>query len=209
MSRGAREREEPNPPDDAVNARVREFLSAHPAHCELREDWPLDPVAPLLARLCLASSLPPLECTSSILAIVTRSDGVVLFINPAEASGTIAHVLFGGRSEPGESPEETLRREVAEETGWQIEPTKIVGFRHFRHLGPPHAEMADRPYPEFVQPVYAATARAFDAALLLPGEHPCEFVDAHWAISVTDPDQRPLLRAALEATRLRQDTQNG
>jgi 8-oxo-dGTP pyrophosphatase MutT (NUDIX family) len=191
-----------------VNARVRAFLNAHPAHCEVRDDWPLDPVAPLLARLCLASSLPPPEFTSSILGIVTRSDGVVLFINPEKASGTIAHVLFGGRAEPGESPEETLRREVAEETGWQTEPTKIVGFRHFRHLGPPHPQLADRPYPEFVQPVYAAIARAFDAKSLLPGEHPCEFVDARWAITVTDPDQRPLLRAALEATGLRQHVED-
>lgn len=186
-----------------MNPELRRFLDAHPAHAEFREEWPLEPIPPLVARLCLASSLPPPECMSSILGIVTHSNRSVLFINPANATGTIAHLLFGGRPEPGETPEETLRREVAEETGWQIEPRKIIGFRHFRHLGPPHPQMADRPYPDFVQPVYAAIAREFDVNSLLPGEHPSELVDVDWALEVTDPAHRPLLEATLEATGLR------
>ena len=181
---------------------VRRFLDAHPAHCEVREDWPLEPAVPLLARLCLASSLPPLECRSSVLAIVMRSDRTVLFIDRTHHSGTIAHVLIGGRPAAGETPEEALRREVAEETGWDVDPITVVGFRHFRHLGPPHPAMADRPYPDFVQPVYAATASRFEPTALLPDEPPCEFVDAGWALGVTDPAQRPLLRAALDAAGL-------
>jgi 8-oxo-dGTP pyrophosphatase MutT (NUDIX family) len=123
-----------------------------------------------------------------------------LFIDPPNASGTIAHVLFGGRLEPSETPPETLRREVAEETGWNVLVGEIVGFRHFEHLGPPHPQMADRPYPDFIQPIYAAEAQNFDAALLLPDEHPAEFVDAEWALSATHPAQRPLLAAALKAS---------
>ena len=157
----------------------------------------------LSVRLCLASSLPPLQCTSSILAIVTHPDGTVVCINPARPTGTIAHVVVGGRAKPGETPGATLRREVREETGWHVEPRKVIGFRHFRQLGPPHPQMADRPYPEFVQPIYAATAQDYDATALLPGEEPCAFVDVGWALLVTDPAHRPLLQAAVEATGLR------
>ena len=42
----------------------------------------------------------------------------------------------GGRLEAGESPEDALRREVAEETGWTISRLRRIGFRHFRHLTP-------------------------------------------------------------------------
>jgi ADP-ribose pyrophosphatase YjhB (NUDIX family) len=187
---------------------MRAFLDAHPHHCEVRDDWPLEPVAPLLARLCLASALPPTSCRSSILGIVTQGDGAVLFIDPPNASGTIAHVLFGGRPQSSETPPETLRREVAEETGWNVVVGEIVGFRHFQHLGPPHPQMADRPYPDFVQPIYAAEAQNFDTALLLPDEHPSEFVDAEWALAVTRPAQRPLLEAALNASQVAQGNEN-
>jgi ADP-ribose pyrophosphatase YjhB (NUDIX family) len=156
-------------------------------------------VAPLSVRLCLASSQPPDAWRSSILGIVALADETVLFLQPAEPSGTIAHVLVGGRPEPGESPEETLRREVAEETGWLVEPVGLVGFRHFHHLGPPHPRLVDRPYPDFLQAVYAATAERYDSAALHPHEIPCEPVGARWALAVTEPAQRPLLRAALRA----------
>jgi 8-oxo-dGTP pyrophosphatase MutT (NUDIX family) len=183
-----------------LDANVQDFLDAHPSHCEVRDDWPLQPEAPLLARLCLASSLPPPACRSSILGIVTRPGGKVLFIDPARPSGTIAHVLIGGRPTPGETPEETLRREVGEESGWRVQPTAIVGFRHFHHLGPPHPQLADRPYLDFVEPVYAAIGQEFDPTLLLEGEGPFELVDAEWAIRVTEARQRPLLHAALRAS---------
>jgi hypothetical protein len=61
--------------------------------------------------------------------------------------------------------------------------------------------MADRPYPDFLQPIYAATAEVYDGDLLLPKEAPCRFVDADWALEVTKPAHRPLLAAALRVTR--------
>ena len=183
-----------------MDSAIRDFLAAHPAFAEARDDWPLDPVVPLLARLALTSALPPPQSMSSILGIVTRPDETVLFIEPTKPSGTIAHLLVGGRAEPGETPAETLRREVLEETGWRVRPARIIGFRHFRHLGPPDPRMADRPYPDFIQPVYAATAERFDEAGLRAAERPSGFVDISWALSVTDAQQRPLLEAAIRAT---------
>ena len=178
-------------------ASLETYLALHPAHAEVRDDWPLEPVAPLLSRLCLASSLPPAECTSSVLAIVVREDGAVLFISPHDATGSIAHVLIGGRAEPDETPEQTLRREVAEETGWLVDPKQVIGFRHFRHLGRPHRALSDRPYPDMVQPVYLAVPERFDGGLLHDGEPPTRFVDGAWALDVTKPEQRPLLEQAI------------
>ena len=115
------------------------------------------------------------------------------------------HIWPGGRRERGERPQRTLDREVLEETGWKLSRASLVGFLHFHHLSPKPLGYA-YPYPDFVQPVYAAVARQFDAKSLLPGEHRSEFVDAGWALGVTDPAQRPLLRAALEAAGLQRTT---
>jgi len=126
-----------------------------------------------------------------------------VFVDPENPTGTIAHVLLGGRPQPGETPEETLQREVAGETGWRAEPKAVIGFRHFRHLGPPHPPMTDRPYPDFVDAIYAATATEFDPSSRLPGEEPCEPVEVGWTVEVTERAQRPLLMAALRATAVR------
>jgi ADP-ribose pyrophosphatase YjhB (NUDIX family) len=183
-----------------VDESVSRFLDAHPAHCEYDEIWLLQPDVPLRARLCLATELPPIGVRSSVLGIVTRAGNQVLFIHPEQPSGDIAHLIIGGRPEPGETPEQTLIREIGEESGWRVTALGVIGFRHLRHLGPLTREMADRPYPDFLQPIYAATAEDYDAGLLLPGEKPCRFVDAVWAVEATRPDHRPLLAAALRAT---------
>ena len=83
-----------------------------------------------------------------------------------------------------------------------------IGRPAFQHLGPPHPQMADRPFPDFVQPIYAAEAQNFDAGLLLPDEHPSEFVGAEWALAVIHPAQRPLLEAALKASQVTQGNES-
>ena len=47
--------------------------------------------------------------------------------------------LPAGAIEPGESPEEAICREVLEETGYTVDPTKILGVfggEHFRYMYP-------------------------------------------------------------------------
>jgi len=69
------------------------------------------------------------------------------------------HLLPGGRREPGESYEETCRREVYEETGLSLCEMIALGFLRFSHLAP--ASDAD-----FLQVVFGAKTswRAIEAA---------------------------------------------
>ena len=173
------------------------YLNAFPFHHETIERWPIQ--GDLRVRLSLGSALPPPRVSSSILAIVFNAQRQVLFLNPSRPNGSISHVLIGGRPESGETPEQTAIREVGEETGWRVKLARMIGFRHFFHLEP-RSEKTDRPYPDFVQPIFAARAMAFDASLALPGDLiAAEFLDFEVARRLIDPQQRPLLQAAMDA----------
>jgi hypothetical protein len=41
-------------PFGEMPAELRAFPDAHPVHCEVPDDWPLEPVVPLMARLGFA-----------------------------------------------------------------------------------------------------------------------------------------------------------
>lgn len=179
---------------------VQAYLDAHPPHHEMTEQWPVQ--GALSVRLCLARSLPPAHVSSSILSIVLNADRQVLYLWPSTPTGSIAHLLVGGRPQPGETPEETAIREVGEETGWHILPHQVIGFRHFFHLEPQSAE-SDRPYPDFIQPIFTASVVAFDANLLLTDDQmPAEFMKFSFVEQVMDPAQRVLLYAAADALSL-------
>jgi ADP-ribose pyrophosphatase YjhB (NUDIX family) len=179
---------------------LQKYLDAHPAHHETRERWPVE--GELRVRLCLGSSLPPPHVSSSILAIVINAQHQVLFLYPSTPSGSIAHLLIGGRPEPGETPEQTVVREVREETGWQIEPIRMIGFRHFIHVEQ-RSEKSDRPYPHFIQPIFAARPIAYNANLARPADvMPTQLIDLATAEALTESEQRPLLHAAAAAIEL-------
>lgn len=178
---------------------VHRYLEAYPAHHDTVETWPVQ--GRLRVRLSLADTLPPASVSSSILNIVINRDRQVLFLYPADITGTIAHLLIGGRPESGETPEQTAIREVAEETGWRITPAKLIGFRHFFHLEP-HSPKSDRPYPDFIQPIYAARAESFAPEAIIAGDRiPAEFMSYGSAEKRIEPAQRPLLHAAMAAMR--------
>lgn len=177
---------------------LRAYLDSNPAHHETTEHWPIQ--GKLKVSLSLASTLPPVHVSSSILAIVLDADRQVLFLHPSTPSGSIAHVLIGGRPNVGETHAETVIREVGEETGWRVEPIRMIGFRHFFHLEP-WSPKSDRPYPDFIQSIFAARAVAFDPDLLvLTDRIPAEFIDVATVERMTDMGQRPLLLAAVNVS---------
>ena len=178
---------------------LRAYLEANPAHHRTVERWPVQ--GELEVHLSVASTLPPAHVSSSILAIVLDADLRVLFLHPDTPNGSIAQLLIGGRPEGEERPEETVVREVGEETGWRVDPIKLIGFRHFFHLEPFNPK-SDRPYPSFIQPIFAAHAVTFDPKLILEADRiPAEFLEYSVAERMTEPGQRPLLVAAVDAMR--------
>ena len=100
----------------------------------------------------LGADEPPLRYVTSVRCVVLRGGAVL-----AQRDRSGIHILPGGRREMGETLEQTLHREVVEETGWRIGPETPLGLRHFRHLSPRPTDYP-YPYPEFVQRVYAALA---------------------------------------------------
>lgn len=175
------------------------FLQKYPSHCEFRESWPIE--GEMQVRLGSASELPPHSVSSSILAIVLNEALEVLFLYPEERCGSISQILIGGRPEAGETVFETITREVQEETGWTVLPVEVIGYRHF-HQTAPRSEKSDRPYPDFVQPIFSARTVRNEQRLALPGHQmPCGMVAWQEVAALLPCDQRPLLMTAIDSVR--------
>ncbi len=149
---------------------------------------------PLRLAYYLCHEQPPLRCVTSARAIVFRGDEVMV-VRDSEDS---FHVVPGGRLEQGETPEEALRREVLEETGWTLSEIAYLGFAHYRHMAPKPAGYA-YPYPDFFQVIYVAEADTFAPEAMKPGEYELEtgFRPFDEAKAQLAPDPRKLLDAAL------------
>ncbi|MEV7245708.1 MULTISPECIES: NUDIX hydrolase [unclassified Streptomyces] len=61
-------------------------------------------------------------------------DGQILLARSPAPGGTHEWVLPGGGMEHGEDPYDTVRREVAEETGYRVEVTRLLGVDSSRHV---------------------------------------------------------------------------
>ncbi|HEX4941547.1 MAG TPA: NUDIX hydrolase [Actinomycetota bacterium] len=96
--------------------------------------------------------LPSAGHVTSVRSVVRRGDDVLTVRNKDEW-----HVLPGGRRERGESPEETLRREVLEEAGLHIDPPVQLGFMHLHHVTPEPSDY-EYPFPDFLWLVYVSEA---------------------------------------------------
>ncbi len=104
----------------------------------------------------LGENRPPLAFITSVRALVLHStEPMVLVVRDVHGQ----HIVPGGRREPGEALEETLRREVLEETGWLVSDPRPLGFIHCHHHTPPPPEFAAYPYPDCLQLVYLAVAQ--------------------------------------------------
>lgn len=113
---------------------------------------------PLRLASYLVDALPPLGLVTSVRCVLLQDDMVQVVRDPDST-----HILPGGRCEPDETIEQTLRREVLEETGCTFGAATLIGLRHFHHLAPAPADYRYH-YPDFIQLVYAARVAGFDPA---------------------------------------------
>ena len=104
----------------------------------------------------LGTEQQPLQYVSSVRAIVFRDEEVLVVRGP---NGY--HVMPGGQMEKGEEYEETLQREILEETGWTLGKLSLMGFMHFHHLTPEPTDYP-YPYPDFLWLLYVAEAAEFN-----------------------------------------------
>ncbi|MBM3934790.1 MAG: NUDIX domain-containing protein [SAR202 cluster bacterium] len=92
----------------------------------------------------------PKELVTSARAVVLKGDTVLVSTNKDDR-----HLLPGGRVEPGETYEETVRRELLEEAGVEVRPLRQVGIVHLHHTSPKPSNYKYI-YPDFLWAVYHA-----------------------------------------------------
>jgi ADP-ribose pyrophosphatase YjhB (NUDIX family) len=148
-----------------ASGRLAAFLSGRRPLAEEGIIWP---AARLICRAYACEELPPLDPVTSVRCIVRR-EGNVLVLSRTTGDGDECHIVPGGRREAGAAIEETLRREVLEETGWTVGEPRFLGVVVFRHVLPRPREYAF-PYPEFAQLVFTAEALAHHPEAMAPDE---------------------------------------
>jgi 8-oxo-dGTP pyrophosphatase MutT (NUDIX family) len=112
---------------------------------------------------------PPYQYVSSVRAIVFRGDSAIVVTQRRGPT----YVIPGGRVEQGETPLQTLKRELLEETGWTVTKTRLFACMQFHHLGE-KPETYAYPYPDFLWPIYIAEAGEFIEQAVIPDDHVLE-----------------------------------
>jgi 8-oxo-dGTP pyrophosphatase MutT (NUDIX family) len=177
-----------------MNRELADFLLYHSPLARESVVWG-EGTIPLAVTSYLSQELPPLDLVTSVRAVVIRGEQVLVVRDPGRY-----HIIPGGQREPNETLLQTLQRELQEETGWSLANISLLGFKHFRYLGP---RLPAFPiYPDFLQIIYSGTPEAFHMQAreqhgyeLEAGFRPrSELPDLHLAIS-----DLAFLEAALRA----------
>ena len=133
---------------------LADFLENHTPLMEESTVWG-NGAFPLIIKSYLTDKIPPLIYITSVRCILFSKESVLVVRN---RDGI--HIVPGGRVEKGEMLDETLKRELLEETGWSIANPTVLGFMHFHHLKPKPPEYK-YPHPDFLQLMYMADADEF------------------------------------------------
>ena len=177
-----------------VNPELEDFLVGGKRLAEESVTW--GKVLPLRVTYYLGADYPPLQYISSVRALVFQKDSLIVI---RDVEGHF-HIVPGGRREGDETLEETLHREVLEETGWTLTNVSLLGFAHFHHLAPRPADYA-YPYPDFLWIIYTVEADRYVPEAQLPGEYEIEVgfrpIDEARKL-LLEPGYQMLLDAAVE-----------
>ena len=124
---------------------------------KVERDFPFLP-KPHELRLVLADTPPPAERVTGAFALVFDGDRFLMtrLRDPARAWD-----IPGGGVEPGEIPEQAMRREVYEETGVRLGPARLFAYQEVRLLGPRPADYC-APYPDSYVLFYRAEVGALE-----------------------------------------------
>ena len=131
----------------------------------------------------LTSAPPPSMYVRSVRCVVLRTNSVLALRGHRDGR---AHVLPGGRREPGETLLQTLEREVLEEAGWTTTAPRQIGVVRLTWLTPlPEAWPEARHFhPDFLWLIHAAEAGEHRPGAMLPDMEEGEPV----FLKLDDPD---------------------
>lgn len=151
---------------------------------------------PLELEIHYYSSLdaPPDHLITSCRAVVLDAEHVLVIRDPSGEE----HIIPGGRRKPGEPLEDTLHREVFEETCWTVADLSVLAVVHF-HIASARPEGYLYPYPDFAQVVFLARPLEFHAGQAIQDEWVvrCEMVslDSVGQRPIPESERRILARA--------------
>lgn len=183
---------------------LTDFLARHTPLATEEEVWGSRD-RPILLRITsyLGADWPPLDLITSVRCVVFRAGDEAVGREPAvllghNADGTCG--IPGGRREPGETLDQTLARELLEESGWTLREPTPLGFLHFLNRSP-KPPGSPYPYPDFAQVIYAATAATYHPDALLPDDYElgARFHPVAEARGRLSPGQWLYIAAALQA----------
>ena len=147
------------------NEDIQTFLKGKNPFHETEALW-ANGTMTLRVRYFCSDEQPPEQFVTSVRCLVFQNDSVLVLRN---RKGN--HILPGGRREEGETFEQTLRREVIEETGWTVESISRLGFIHLEHLKPKPLGFQFPYLPHFFQIIYTARASKYVPDLMCDDDY--------------------------------------
>lgn len=143
---------------------VSEFLARQTPFSEEKAIWGNGTIH-LTITGYFSDEFPPEEYITSVRSLVFRDDCILVLTNRDER-----HIVPGGRREANESLEETLRREVLEESGWAIMHPRLLAVIHLHHTSPKPPDYP-YPYPDFFQLIYISDAGIYHPESIMEDDY--------------------------------------